>query len=117
MTKQEYLLFQEQFFKRAMDITKKKNADYTGESADPFANFSICQHLGICPVEMGFLVRMTDKLSRVTSFAQKGELQVKDESVTDTLTDLANYSCLLAGYLASKKAVVDQQTAFQLVKP
>lgn len=49
---------------------------------------------------------MMDKMKRIASFAEKGELQVKDESVTDTLKDLANYSCLLAGYLKSKSEKV-----------
>jgi hypothetical protein len=46
---------------------------------------------------------MVDKLARINSFSQKGELQVKDESVEDTLLDLANYAILLAGYIRSKK--------------
>jgi len=58
--------------------------------------------LGIT-TEQGFLTRMMDKMKRIASFAEKGELQVKDESVTDTLRDLANYACLLAGYIESKK--------------
>lgn len=53
--------------------------------------------------EQGFLTRMMDKMKRISSFVEKGELQVKDESVTDTLRDLANYSCLLAGYIKSQK--------------
>lgn len=42
-------------------------------------------------------------MKRVASFAENGDLQVKDESVLDTLQDLANYSCLLAGYIKSKQ--------------
>jgi hypothetical protein len=86
-----------------MEITKRKNNDYTGAGNDPFANFTRVESLGICPTELGFLVRMTDKMSRISSFAQTGTLLVKDESVEDTLLDLANYSALLAAYLSSKK--------------
>jgi hypothetical protein len=84
------------------NITKAKNADYTGKTDDPFANFRCCEQLGICSVEVGFLTRMTDKLSRVNSLLQNGEAQVKDESINDTLLDLANYSLLMIGYLQSK---------------
>jgi hypothetical protein len=48
---------------------------------------------------------MMDKMKRIASFAENGDLQVKDESVTDTLRDLTNYSCLLAGYIESKKGI------------
>jgi hypothetical protein len=55
---------------------------------------------GIDPVA-GFLTRMSDKMARINSFRENGKLLVANESVEDTLTDLANYSCLLAGYLKS----------------
>lgn len=104
MTKKEYLKFHKDFAAEMIEITGRKNADYAGHSDDdPFANFRIVEKLGIATVEQGFLTRMTDKLSRIITFSQKGELLVKDESVTDTLIDLANYSALLAGYLEDKR--------------
>ncbi len=103
MRKSEYLEFHAAMCQRMIEITKAKNADYTGEGDDPFANFTRVEVLGITDTTRGFLVRMVDKLSRITSFAQKGILEVKDESVEDTLLDLANYSILLAGYIKSKK--------------
>lgn len=103
MTKEEYFKFHQECVEKMSAITKAKNADYTGKGDDPFANFSRAEALGICSTEQGFLVRMSDKLSRISSFAQKGELMVKDESVEDTLLDLANYCVLMAGYLKSKK--------------
>jgi hypothetical protein len=102
MNKQEYFSFAESFFDSCIKISRKKNADYTGGSPDPFSNFTSVESLGIS-TEAGFLTRMMDKMKRIASFAEKGELQVRDESVTDTLRDLANYSCLLAGYIESKK--------------
>lgn len=104
MNKAEYLKFHKDFAKRMVEITQVKNADYAGHADDdPFANFRIVEKLGLTTVETGFLTRMTDKLSRIITFAQKGELLVKDESVLDTLLDLANYSALLAGYIEDKK--------------
>lgn len=104
MTKEEYLQFHKSFCDKMIEITKKKNHDYTGSSADPFANFKKVEDMGIASVEVGFLTRMTDKFSRLNSFVQKGVLEVKDESIADTLCDLANYSALLAGYIESKRA-------------
>jgi hypothetical protein len=43
-----------------------------------------------------------DKWSRLTTFAKKGLLQVKDESVEDTFLDMAIYSLL--GVLAYRRA-------------
>lgn len=103
MTKEEYMAYHEECCKRMIVITKQKNADYTGITPDPFLNFSRVESFGICSVEQGFLVRMSDKLSRINSFAQKGIFEVKDESIEDTLLDLANYSLLMAGYIKSEK--------------
>lgn len=103
MTKDEYMSFHAECCQKMMAVTKAKNADYTGTSLDPFANFSRVEQVGICSTEQGFLTRMFDKFSRITSFVQKGVLLVKDESVEDTLIDLANYCILMAGYIRSKR--------------
>lgn len=103
MTKEQYLQFHRECTEKMFAITKAKNADYTGTSTDPFSNFSKVQEMGICSTEQGFMVRMHDKMARLTSFVQKGILEVKDESVEDTLLDLSNYCILMAGYLRSKK--------------
>lgn len=104
MNTSEYLKFHESECKKLVEITKKKNHDYcAGSTSDPFKNFRACEELGICSVEQGFLTRMTDKMARINSFVKQGSLQVKDESVLDTLRDLANYSILLSGYIRSLK--------------
>lgn len=102
MNKQEYFDFAQKFFAECVEISRKKNADYTGGNENPFANFQSVESLGI-KTEQGFLTRMMDKMARIGSYVSKGELQVKDESVKDTLRDLANYACLLSGYIESKK--------------
>ncbi len=101
MNKADYFQFAENFFNSCLEISKKKNADYTGKNDDPFANFESVNVLGIS-TEHGFLTRMMDKISRVGSIVITNDIKVKDESLKDTLIDLANYSCLLAGYLQSK---------------
>lgn len=77
---------------RMADIHSQKNYDYS-DSTDPFHNFRAAEALGI-PAWKGALVRLGDKFMRVTGFARRGELKVKDESVEDTLLDLAIYSLI-----------------------
>jgi len=101
MKKSEYFDFAQSFFNDCVEISRRKNHDYTGKNDNPFANFESVEVLGIS-TEHGFLTRMMDKMKRIASFVEQGELKVKDESVTDTLRDLANYSCLLAAYIKSK---------------
>lgn len=102
MTKLEYFDFADDFFGDCIEISRRKNADYTGVNQDPFANFKSVENLGI-KTEQGFLTRMMDKMARLGSFVAKGELEVKDESWEDTCKDLANYACLLAAYIKSKQ--------------
>lgn len=103
MNKQEYMEFHRQCCNDMIAITQAKNADYTGNSDDPFANFSDTEVYSGVETERGFLVRMGDKMKRIRSFVDKGVLMVKNESVHDTLLDLANYCILLAGYIKSKQ--------------
>lgn len=103
MSKEEFFKFFESTTLQMIEVSRAKNADYTGIGTSPFANFERVEQLGICSTEQGFLTRMSDKLSRVASYCAKGELQVRDESVTDTLQDLANYSILMMGYLEQKR--------------
>lgn len=87
--------------KKMEEIMLAKNHDYSGE-VDAFRNFKMVEQLGISSVEQGLLVRMTDKLSRVSNLLGK-EGKVLDEKVEDTLLDLANYAVILKCYMESKK--------------
>lgn len=106
MTKKQYLEFHKGFCEKMVHITEIKNADYAGAGDDPFNNFrhigNLIHREGLDVVAVGFLTRMSDKFSRIGSYIAKGQLMVKDESVEDTLLDLANYSALFAGYLREK---------------
>ncbi len=86
-------------------VTKKKNSDYTGGiEGDPFANFKQIKNLIEIPniVEIGILTRMSDKMSRIGSFIKQGVLHVEDETIHDTLLDLANYPILLSAFIYSE---------------
>jgi hypothetical protein len=93
-------------FKESLELMESimlsKNHDYAGKDADPFSNFSYCEKLGICSVEEGILVRMSDKMTRIANLL-KQDAKVVDEKITDTLVDLANYSIILKCYIESKK--------------
>lgn len=68
------------------EIYKAKNADYGDSVHDTFLKYGL----------LSFLVRMEDKISRLRSLTLKGkkEQRVKNESILDTLQDLANYAIL-----------------------
>lgn len=102
MTRDELFKLHEQMSSVALEIMKKKNADYAGGGSDPFANFRRAEALGVCSTEQAFLVRMTDKMSRLSTFANRGKLVVEDEGVQDTLLDLINYCVLLAAFVKDK---------------
>jgi len=71
-------------------IHDKKNNDYAGNET-PLANLLECKKIGIDPFK-GVLVRMSDKWSRICRLASGVQPQVKDESIKDTLLDIANYA-------------------------
>ena len=69
-----------------------KRHDYANTD-DVFANFRTCEQAGI-PAWKGCCVRIGDKFSRIMGFAKKEKLEVKDESIKDTLIDMANYALI-----------------------
>lgn len=74
----------EELTKKAADTYRRKNADY-GDSfvkvRDKYPN--------------SVLIRLNDKLTRLeTLIGREHEAQVNDESVDDTLIDLANYALM-----------------------
>lgn len=80
-------------------ISRRKNSDYANAD-NPFQNFKVAEVFGI-PVETAIIVRMSDKMSRISNLVNR-PAQVKDESVYDSLRDLANYAVILCMYLENK---------------
>lgn len=68
----------------------KKQQDY-GRATDPFANVRASDAFGIAPW-VGCMIRANDKMRRIQQLAQTGTL--KNESVEDSLMDLAVYSLI-----------------------
>ena len=77
--------------KEGLELFKKKNADY----GDSFANFG--------PV--GVIVRMGDKINRLSSVTKNGVNLVNNESVRDTLIDLHNYSAMAIMLIDENKKI------------
>lgn len=106
MNQQELFEFHINMTGNALRLCRSKNNDYaSGGTAgeNPFANFSRVEDMGITSTEQGFLVRMTDKMSRLSTFTRAGKLEVADESVEDTLLDIINYAVLFAAYMRHKR--------------
>lgn len=82
-------------------ITTKMSEIYIAKNADYGDSFhkSHEKHGSIAAI-----VRMDDKLQRISNLILSGkELQVKDETIEDTLLDLANYAVMLIVELRREK--------------
>lgn len=86
---------------RDLEISHKKNSDYA-DGNDPFQNFRGVEHWGICSVEEGLMVRVSDKMQRVSNLLKR-DAEVSDESVVDTLSDARNYLNILQVWLEHGK--------------
>ncbi len=69
-----------------LKIYMEKNADYGDSFSKSYNEFGI-----IAPV-----VRMNDKMERIKQLSKGEDIKVKDESLHDTLIDIANYALMLA---------------------
>jgi len=72
-------------------LFSKKNADY----GDAFATYG----------SIGVLVRIGDKLSRLSSINKKSITMVDEETMRDTLIDLHNYSAMAIMIMDEEKEI------------
>lgn len=75
------------------ELYVKKNADYGdsfGKSYKEYGPMMAC-------------IRLEDKLNRFKSLVKNGEYKVKEESLIDTLIDLANYSVMTIIEIQNKR--------------
>lgn len=72
------------------DLHSRKNHDYA-KTTEPLSNFTRARMLGVEP-SRGVLVRMSDKWSRIEQLVS-GKT-AKNESLRDSLVDLAVYSLI-----------------------
>ena len=78
------------------EIYEKKNHDYGDSFGKTF------QSLGI----ISAVTRITDKYNRLVSLATKKEQKVQDESIVDTLMDMANYCIMTVIELENKNEII-----------
>lgn len=69
-----------------LKIYMEKNSDYGDSFSKSYNEFGI-----IAPV-----VRMNDKMERIKQLSKAEDIKVKDESLHDTLIDIANYALMTA---------------------
>lgn len=74
------------------EIYRAKNKDYGDSFAKAYEKYG----------NVSIILRMFDKFSRLEQLLLKGEREVKDEKVTDTLLDMANYSIMAIMELEKK---------------
>lgn len=87
MTREEYLkMFEEEIY-NMLQLTTEKNNDYGGHT-DPWKNF---RTFGL----KGIVVRMGDKFSRIHTALWEDRPFKVQETLIDTLRDLAVY-CIIA---------------------
>lgn len=77
------------------DLYERKNADYGNSFSKSYEQFGI----------ISCLTRMSDKWNRLVNLATKSkdDVKVKDESIEDTLIDLASYSLMTVLELRNHK--------------
>jgi hypothetical protein len=84
------------------EILKCKNRDYSNAvylKSDALKNFKIVKHSGLCEMSTGVMVRLCDKMQRLTSLLLADAPSVKSESLNDTIGDAINYLVILQAVL------------------
>ena len=81
----------------ALALFTRKNEDY----GDSFATYG----------PTGVIVRIGDKISRLTTITKHGVLMVDNESLRDTLVDLQNYAAMAIMLLNEKGNEEDSEKA------
>mgnify|MGYP003139026620 CR=1 FL=1 len=106
----ELLELHDETTKKCRQIMEAKNNDYTGGkgSDDPFANFRCSTILDVHPVT-GILMRVMDKIQRIKTFTNDGQLSVAGETVDDACEDIINYAILAKAMLCQEREAKKEQ--------
>ena len=98
MNQKQFLKHIETTFKNALELIRRKNQDYS-KTENAFANFEFAQLVGL-DVNRAILLRIVDKIARLSNLLDKEDLAVIDESLQDTCIDAINYLAILAVHLS-----------------
>lgn len=94
-------------FNKGLRLMESKSADYA-DTADVFANFKQCEVLTGVSKELGVMVRLSDKMSRIVNLLER-DAKVMDESIADTILDSINYLAILHNMLLEEGDKNDKQ--------
>lgn len=83
----------EKFLELMLETYKKKNHDYGNSFTES------CDEHGLVAAD----VRISDKMRRFKSLYRKPDAAKVEESLIDTLLDLANYAVMTASYIKDKE--------------
>ncbi len=75
------------------ELHLKKNAGYSGDSVDRWANFRMSEGFNVSAF-LGCLIRMSDKFIRVQNLVKNPKNEMLGEAIEDTLLDLASYALI-----------------------
>lgn len=92
------------FFKKQEEVFLKKGNDYSSE--DRLSNFKTVAGITNLPVTQVALVMIGIKVARL-GVLLKSQKQPENESISDSILDLANYSILLDAIVNEKKIIED----------
>lgn len=67
-----------------VDLYKAKNADYGSSTTKTYQQFG----------DISYATRINDKINRLNVLLTTSRQEVKDESIDDTILDIANYAIL-----------------------
>lgn len=97
MTNKEMVKIISQMQNRELSILESKNLDYAG-SEDAFKNFTLSSKLSGVSVERSILVRICDKISRLSNLVDNNSRKVTEETLEDTINDARNYLGILFAF-------------------
>lgn len=92
----------ESLLRQIHDTYIKKNHDYGDSFSKSYKKYGL----------VAAMVRMEDKWNRLDNLAMGAEQKVSDESIRDTLLDLAGY-CIMATMELDKQKSAENQKAFE----
>ena len=75
------------------DLYERKNKDYGDSFSNSLDEFGV----------IAGVVRLSDKMNRIKALTKNDEQLVLDESIKDTLQDLANYSIMTLMWLEGRE--------------
>ncbi len=93
----------EQVTSEMRELYKQKNHDYGNSFGRSFQKYGL----------ISAITRMSDKWERIDSLCQK-QAEVKDESIRDTLIDLANYCVMTVMELDKRKPDTNAGETFEM---